>query len=49
MSKSNIVLNFGKIKMRENEIMNSKANITLKNLGWNCENSIESGILKIIS
>lgn len=44
---SSASLNFGAIPYRENEVMESKADITkLKHLGWRCQTSLSEGIEK---
>ena len=49
ITKSQIKLVFGAIPYRENEIMNSKANVeSLLNLGWQAKVDIETGIRKIV-
>lgn len=48
-TNSETLLNFGAIGYRENEIMDSKANIqALKELGWESKISLEEGIEKIL-
>lgn len=48
--KSKVVLNFGAIKNRENEVMSSKANInSLLNLGWKPRYDLNKGLRKYIS
>jgi nucleoside-diphosphate-sugar epimerase len=45
ITQGNSILNFGKLKYRNNEIMYSKANLKeLNNLGWNPIFSLEDGI-----
>ena len=49
ITKSQTKLVFGAIPYRENEIMNSKANVeSLLNLGWQAKVDIETGIRKIV-
>ena len=49
ITKSQAKLVFGAIPYRENEIMNSKANVEpLLNLGWQAKVDIETGIRKIV-
>jgi CDP-paratose synthetase len=49
LSNSNTQLNFGAIPYRDDEIMNSIADIVdLKNIGWDSKISVETGIKKII-
>lgn len=49
ITKSKTFLNFGATPYRIGEVMFSQANITpLKNLGWNCEYTLDQGLLKVI-
>lgn len=49
LSNSNSNLNFGKLPMREGEFAESKANnFNLKELGWNTNYDVDSGLLKLI-
>ena len=49
ITKSKTVLNFGEIPYRNNEIMESQANIEpLKKLGWSCKVDLEEGIKAVI-
>ena len=49
-SKSKSVLKFGKLKTREGEIMDSKANLQkIKKLGWSQNYSIETALKLMIN
>ena len=50
ISKSKSNLNFGKLKLRDGEIMNSRANIqNLKNLGWSQHYTLDNAILNMVN
>lgn len=50
LTGSRTKLNFGAVKYREGEVMNSMADISsLKSLGWNCDFSLKEGLEKTIN
>ncbi len=50
INNKNTKLNFGAIPYRQNELMNSKTDISaIKKLGWNQKISLEDGIIKTVN